>query len=463
MPRIVVRPVKICETENPLWTAGGKRVGFRDVILIIVEAIAVPLSFINPFTGVLFWTWVGYFNPQEFTWGAASSVPIAFLVAIATLSGLVITKDRRFPPLTTETVLLALLWLWFGITTANTFLSPAFSHHSADSAMFLWAVSKTLLMVFVSLMLVTDARRLRLWYLVTAGSFAVFALKSAVFGVLTTGLDKVYGPKNSMIYDNNDFGLAMNMALPMFVAMARTEPSRAVRWCFWAALPMGMAAVVLTYSRGALLGLAVVLSILAWRSRRRWLAACATAFAVAGVFVAAPEKWVERMHTMLESPTKDQSAMARFHSWTFAFKLFRDHPITGGGFQTFTAPLYAQYNMLRDQVQGPHSIYFQILAEHGLPGILIFFALIGACLFSCRRLRRVFAEQQDFRLAAYAEMIQLSLVTFLISGAFLGRAYFDLFYQLVATVILLKVLAREPVWEPEETSPEPAEETAVLA
>jgi O-antigen ligase len=106
--------------------------------------------------------------------------------------------------------------------------------------------------------------------------------------------------------------------------------------------------------------------------------------------------------------------------------------------------------MLADRVQGPHSIYFQVLAEHGLPGLMLFLGLIGSCLWSCRRLKWKFSHRPDSdALAAYADMIQLGLITFLISGAFLGRAYFDLFYQLVATVVVLKMLAREPVQIPE--------------
>src|SRR5271165_226837 len=311
--------VRMWETEG---RPGSCRVGFRDVLLIIIAIVGVPLSFLNAFVGVFFWTWFSYFNPKDFTWGIASKIPFALLVAIATLLGLVIAKGKQLPPLTLETALLMSLWLWFGLTTLNVFFSPTLDHHWIDSSTFLWTVSKMLLMVFVSLALVTDSKRLRWWYLVTAGSFAVFALKCSVFGWVTGGQDKAYGPKNSMIYDNNDFGLAMNMAIPMFVALARTEPSRAMRWCFWAAVPMGIVAVILTYSRGALLGLGVVLFVLAMRSKQRLLAGVGAVVTAIVIFAVAPEKWAERMHTMLESPAKDQSALARIHSWTFSYRLF---------------------------------------------------------------------------------------------------------------------------------------------
>jgi probable O-glycosylation ligase (exosortase A-associated) len=424
-------------------------VGVRDVILIAVCIVAVPLSLMQPFAGILFWTWAGYFNPQDFTYGIASKIPFALLIAISTMAGLVVTKRKQIPPLTVETGLVLVLWFWFCVTTVNVFFSPTLMHHSKDSVDFLWRVSKILLMVFVALALVTDSKRLRWWYLITAASFAVFALKGSVFGVLTGGQDKVYGPKNSMIYDNNDFGLAMNMALPMFAALARTEDSRFLRWGFWAAVPMGIVAVILTYSRGAMLGLATVLFAMMMKSKRRFVGLASSVILTSIVFLTAPEKWIERMQTLKDVST-DQSALARLHSWTFAYRLFRDHPILGGGFQTFTAPLYGEYNMLADKVQGPHSIYFQVLAEHGLPGLILFLGLVACCLWSCSRLKRTFLRQPGSdTLAAYSDMVQLGLITFLVSGAFLGRAYFDLFYQLVATVIILKMLAREGVRPPE--------------
>jgi probable O-glycosylation ligase (exosortase A-associated) len=418
--------------------------GIRDVVLILIYAVGLPMSFVEPFIGVLFWTWVGYFNPQDFTWGVASHIPIALLVALTTLAGLTLTPRKQWPPLKTESVLLLMLWAWFCVTTLHVYFAPDLDHHWIDSIVAFWQVTKILLMVFVAMALVMNAKQVRWWYLVTAGSFALFALKGTIFGLRTSGQDRVWGPRNSMIYDNNDFGLAMNMALPMFVAFARTEKSKLVRWGFWASVPMGMVSVILTYSRGAMLGLAVVLFAMVMRSKRRITALAIMAILALGVLVLAPAKWFERMQTLGNVQT-DESAQERLRSWAFATKVFIDHPVTGGGFQTFTEPLYVHYKMLVDYARGPHSIYFQVLAEHGLPGILLFLSLIASCFYSCGQLRRTFAQSPGKEyLAQYAEMVQLALLTFMVSGTFLGRAYFDLFYQLVATVVVLKVVALEP-------------------
>jgi probable O-glycosylation ligase (exosortase A-associated) len=400
-----------------------------------------PVPFINPFGGLLTYTWISIFNPHQYTFGFVRSLPVALMFALPTMIGLIFTKRKTLPPFTRETFLLALLWLWFGITTLNVHQSFTFQHHWEDTLQQFEFVSKILLMSFVSLMLIIDAKRLHLWYLVTAGCFVFFAIKSAVFGIVTGGQYKIYGPPHSMLADNNDFGLAMNMALPMFLCLARTESSTALRWLFRVSIPMGMLAVVLTFSRGDMLGMMFLLFVWAAKSRYKVLGGIGLLVAVVIVFAVAPRSWIERMETIRTARQTDASAQSRIRAWTFALELARDHPITGGGFETFTNELYDRYGI--HDTHGPHSIYFQMLGEHGVPGLMIFLSLIFSCYWSCRGLIRRFRDHESSQyLVEYARMVQLSLATYLVSGAFLGRGYFDLFYQIVATVIILKAIAR---------------------
>jgi probable O-glycosylation ligase (exosortase A-associated) len=414
----------------------------RSYVFLVILAVLVPLALVQPFSGLLSYTWISYFNPHEYTYGFTRHLPVALMVAIPTLLGLLFTTERKLPTFTRETFLLLSLWIWFLLTTANVSQSAELTHHWVDTEQKLGLVSKTFLMLFASLMLVTNAKRLRHWYLVTAGIFAIFATKSFVFGILTAGQYKVYGPPNSMLADNNDFGLAMNIALPMFLCLARTESSRPWRWVFRAAIPMGIVTVVLTFSRGAMLGLLILLMVWAMKSRYKVLGAAGLSLVVLILFLAAPQAWVQRMETLRTAPQTDASARSRLRAWEFAARFSRDHPLLGGGFETFTQPLYARYAI--EETHGPHSIYFQMLAEHGIPGLLLFLALIASCYLSCRTIVRDLGDKDSpGHLGEYARMVQLSLVTFLVSGAFLGRAYFDLFYQLVATVIILKYLASQ--------------------
>jgi hypothetical protein len=51
-----------------------------------------------------------------------------------------------------------------------------------------------------------------------------------------------------------------------------------------------------------------------------------------------------------------------------------------------------------------------------------------------------------------AAMLQVSMIGYAVSGAFLGLGYFDLYYHLVAIMILLKVIVLKHVRETESAT-----------
>ena len=424
----------------------------REAVFLVLFGLLFPIAFIRPFFGILLWTVMSYLSPHRYTYGFAPNLPVGYLTAIPTLAGALLSGKLRMPPITRETVLLGLLWAWFGITTLNVYSSNLLMHHLADTLSRLGDVSKTLLMIVVAMMLITDKSKLRWWYVVTAGCFAFLALKAARFGLVTSGEMRVYGPPNTELADNNAFGLALNMSLPIFACLGSLEKSRALRIALRVAFIAALIGVVLSYSRGALLGLACVLFAIAFQSKYRLRALVGTAILGIILAVAAPQQWIERMQTIKTAEKTDASAQERFHSWDFAMHLALEFPILGGGFQTFTTPLYQRYGLSMLTAEGtefgPHSIYFQMLAEHGFPGLLLFLGILVSCALSAQRLKKRFRRiDPDHWLVAYAKMLLASLFAYAISGAFLGFAYFDLFYQMVATTIILKFLAEKEMTE----------------
>jgi probable O-glycosylation ligase (exosortase A-associated) len=208
---------------------------------------------------------------------------------------------------------------------------------------------------------------------------------------------------------------------------------------------MTMIAIALTYSRGALVGLFLVLAIVAFRSKYRIVAAGVLALLLLIGFAVAPEKWTSRMNTMRTGEAEqDESVTTRYDAWRFARLLAADYPVTGGGFETFSRVLYNKYIGPEHFNFGPHSNYFQMLAEHGYPGLLLYLMLIGSCFYTCWRVKR-WSRRHDPEnwLGQFSDMTSASLLAYAASGAFLGFAYFDLFYQMVGTTIILGNLARQ--------------------
>jgi probable O-glycosylation ligase (exosortase A-associated) len=228
--------------------------------------------------------------------------------------------------------------------------------------------------------------------------------------------------------------------------MAGSETNRKIRLLLRISFIASALVVLLTYSRGALLGIATVMIVLVIKTRRKVLGGAALVLATMAILTFAPEKWQQRMEGFLYGKL-DQSANQRLVSWKFALNVAATFPITGGSMQCFTPEMFARFSKENlpggGLSSGPHSIYFQMIGEQGFVGLALYLTLIGACVMSLRRLRRVVRGLPQLQwITAYANGLEGGFYAYLVSGAFLGLAYFDLFYQLVACTIILRILCR---------------------
>ena len=422
----------------------------RDLVLFFIIALSVPISFFRPYYGILMWTWITFFNPHRFTWGFMYNFPVAAVIAVPTLVGCLFTPNINKRFMQRETLLLLILWLWFCVTFLHAMQVPLFQGHLLDAKLEWVRVSKVLLITFTMILLVTSHERLKSLVMVTALSFGLLAIKGAIFGYRTGGESRVWGPPDSFIADNNSFALAVNMSLPMLLFLARDEKKRSLRWLYYVAFVSGVASVILTYSRGGLLGLAAVLFAISLKSRYKIISAFLVATTAIAVITFAPPQWMARM-TGLARGDVDMSGHQRLVSWGASWNFAMDYPITGGSFNALpNVELFQRYQ--NEPLpggflsSGPHSIYFQTLEEQGFVGLGLYLILVFSCWASLLHLRRMAARAPSTRwIVPYTHMIEVSLFGFLVSGAFLGLANFDLYYQLVAMVIILKLLYRQEV------------------
>jgi probable O-glycosylation ligase (exosortase A-associated) len=412
----------------------------RDIILLATVGISLPFCLIRPAFGILLWTILGFLNPQAFCWGIARQAPLAQAVAILTIAGFLWTaKFQRL--FCREMFLLGVLWLWFTLTTLNSVDTLAFADKAA-LAWFRWGfVSKILLMTVLSVGIINSRARLRWLLLAIGGSFGLLVLHALASIILTGGQFRVYGPENSMIADNNAFGLAVNMALPFLFFLAKTESNRRLKWFLGVAFVAGIPTSLFTYSRGALVGLIAVLACMLLLSKQKVFLIPVALLAFLFAAFLAPQKLRDRMSQTTD--TQEASAMSRFNSWGFSWNLANAYPVMGGGFEAFTPSLYARYGPNPRDVHGPHSIYFGVLAEHGFVGFFLYFLLVADCLVVLRRIVKLARLHGDEQSAHYANMLRFSLVGFLASGTFLGHAYFDFYFTIVACTAILKQVCHE--------------------
>jgi probable O-glycosylation ligase (exosortase A-associated) len=423
----------------------------RDLLFLTVLLGILPIALMRPWIGVLAWAWVGYMNPHRLGWGFSRDFPAALLVGAAVLIGLLIARDRKAIPWNREMGILALLAAYFTFTTLFA-MAPDAAWHQWDKVM------KILLMTFVSTMLIYGKDRIHALLMVTALSIGFFGLKGGIFTFLTGGHHRIYGPGGSFIADNNSLGLAMIMVLPLLFFLAREESRKWLRRLLYATAAFTVVSVIFTYSRGALLGLAAIAPFLLLKTRKK---ALVTLFLVPAVWLVAefaPPELYGRARS-IQTYEQDMSSMQRLQAWSVAWNVAKAHPFTGGGFNlaylddaAWLSYADRQYDQWGNVARAAHSIYFQVLGDHGFVALGLFLALILSTLLSLRRIKREAAHDPSTAwLANYASSVQIGLVGFMVSGAFLSLAYFDLFYSYVAlTAIMSRELAAR------ETAPEGA-------
>jgi len=150
-----------------------------------------------------------------------------------------------------------------------------------------------------------------------------------------------------------------------------------------------------------------------------------------------PEHWWARMQTISEYQA-DASAIGRFNAWHVAWEV-ATHKFFGAGMSYQYPEYFLLYGKYETTVRAAHSIYFEILGNHGFVGLFLFL-LIWITTFreAGWLLRHARSAPHTLWAAQLGAMAQVSLVGYAVGGAFLSLAYFDLPYNILIMVMLAK-------------------------
>jgi probable O-glycosylation ligase (exosortase A-associated) len=422
----------------------------RDIFVTLVILGSLPFCIRWPHIGVLMWTWLAFMNPHRLTWGFAYNLQFALFVALATLVGLLFSKEPKKIPWTAESVLLLLFIIWMVITTTFAAVYPALAWPQLEK------VVKIQLMVFVTMIIMQRPDRLKLLVWVMTLSIAFYGVKGGIFTISRGGIYQVRGPGNSFISGNNEIALALVMTVPLLRYLALTAPYALLRFAMNASMVLTAIAAMGSHSRGALIGIAAMAVFLWLKSRNKVVTLLLGSLAAFMVVSIMPPAWFERMQT-IQTYEQSDSALGRINAWYMAFNLAKDK-FMGGGFEAFRPEMFAAYAPEPWRIHDAHSIYFEVLGEHGFVGLALFLAL-GLMTWRSASwiIRRTRKDPQNRWAADLAAMVQVSLVGYAGAGCFLGLAYFDYFYTLIAVIVVCKVVlqAQEAAPKPQPASEQP--------
>jgi probable O-glycosylation ligase (exosortase A-associated) len=423
----------------------------QTILMVALTAVGVLGAFAaEPFVGVAIYTLFTVLRPQYiWQWALPSNIGWSEIVAWATIAATAwylltsrtdaVENQRRFSGVHTALFAFA-AWM---------FVAFAFAIEPAISWPFLLDYIKIFLMFGLAALVIRQPRQIWWLYVIATGSL-IYIGYELNFVYFMEGRVDIYRQGYGGL-DNNGAGLMVAMGIPLAIFAWEASTTK-WRWLFLAGAPLLLHAMLMSYSRGAMVSLIVAAPLFIIRSRRKrqfslvFIAILSMVPALAGKEIRARFYSTERYET-------DASANARMDSWRAAIQIANDYPLTGVGLRN-SSLLTFDYGA---DTQGRviHSQYLATLADEGYIGLALYLLVIGSTWIAITRTRRVLKRQPDDPMARTAHSmlngIECALCVFWVGSSFLAIEMFELPYVLILLAAQTSLLLRLRVTEAADT------------
>ncbi len=413
------------------------------ILMIVLTAFgALGALFNGPFWGLAVYYLFAVLRPQFlWKWTLPTDIQWSFYVAVPTIAatalhGLGFYQDPDEPASNKRFVAGHLALLGFAIWLLLSYLLASYPTRSTPVVI---EYSKIFTMMAISAFIVRQIWQIRMLLFIATLSLIYIAyevnflyLVNSYLGIYLNG----YGG-----LDNNGAGLMLAMAVPVCVFIWESH-RRIWRWFFAAMVPVLLHAVLMTYSRGAMVALLVTSPLIFLRSRRKKLMTlgfAALAFIIP--LLAGPE--IRKRFFSVEQYEEDKSAQSRFSSWSAGFAIAQDYPVFGIGPRN--SPMVIKRYGADQSGRVIHSQYLQLAADMGFVGLAWYLTILACTWFSLRSVRRTTRSdlsEEGRRVFGAACALECSLAVFCVGAIFLSLEVFELPYLLMMLSMQLPLALR---------------------
>ena len=388
------------------------------------------------FAALFLFTLILYVRPSDL-WPSPLANSIALIVALVMIGLFVPTQLLLEGTLTARPreVNLVLLFGLTGLCSIPLALNPP-TAWSEFTASFIRCIVVFIVMVNA---VRTENRLKALLFLAIASGVWLSGqvINDYRLGLTTVENYRAGGRGNGMFGNTNDMALHMVTILPIAISLLFGSRGVIRKILFGTFAATMVAAIVLSYSRGAFVGMIVLLIFMALKLARQHRVAIALAVMGLGAatLLLAPDKYGGRLLSII-IPSLDPggSADARRDELFRSLYLAIRHPLLGVGMGN-----YQPFMSNRGQVT--HNAYTQVAVEMGMTALVCYTLFIVTPLRKLGQIaRETFTTRSNSRYHYLSVGLQASLLGFMISSFFLSVAYFWYAYYLVGYAVCLRRL-----------------------
>lgn len=405
----------------------------RDILLLGVILLLLIWGFRTPFLFVLAYVWASIFTPQKVAYSVVSSIPISLIFGALAFGAFFILKKADHIRWRPQSIISGLLVVWMTVTLLWA-VAPEGAYFKWD-----WAIKSIAFTVIIP-HFIRERKDFEafVWTILVAGMAHCIP-----FGVKVLLSGGGYGRSLGLVAGNTGYGegstLAMfsvsliPMAVYLYFHQTLLPQRRLVQGMLGAFVVFLLMTAIGTYARTALVCLAVLSVCFVYYGKRRVLSITIVLVLAAIAYQFIDVNWLDRMSSINDD--SEASAMGRVAVWMWVLEYVAAHP-WGGSFDMYRINSYAMTlpdgSVLQVEGKAFHSIYFEMLGEGGVPGFLMYAALIGLTLFAFMRHGKVLATTGEHWLGDAGRYLLIATLVFLAGGAFIGVAFQSYFYYLAA-------------------------------
>lgn len=242
--------------------------------------------------------------------------------------------------------------------------------------------------------------------------------------------------------DNNSFGAALVAALGPAVALMLTSTVWYGRLLAAVSAGLILHTTLLTFSRGAMIGLLAVGAgaVVIMPKRPKYIGAVVL-IALLAVRLTGPQLAARYSTAFVSEDERDWSAESRVDLWRDCWKVVQSRPFFGVGPGNW--PLVAaSYGWTEGK--SAHSVWMETAADVGLPGVLFLMLFFASSVRTMWRLARTKPTDANRYEVGAATGVVLSIIGFSVAGVFVSVQGLELpYYIVMAGAALLNTIPDE--------------------
>jgi probable O-glycosylation ligase (exosortase A-associated) len=402
--------------------------------LISVTGAVAALRY--PLIGLQVYVGLAVLRPQAIFGFAGDLSNLSFLVGVAVLLGWLFQGFGSWSFGRGRPVVMALVAfvLWF-VVSASQALEPSESFQSLEE------LSKFVLPFLVGVTLMKGEKDWRpmLWTIVLCQGYV--GLEMHISYVVK---DYNLAASGFAGMDNNCFGASLVTVLGPAIALMISSKTWVGRVAAGASAALILHTIMLTFSRGAMVGLlaVAVTAFVMMPKRPKFIGALVLTIAVAAYFTG-PQLMDRYASTFVPGEERDASAESRLDLWKDCLEVIKEYPVFGVGPANWRV---VARNYGWPEGKSAHSVWMETGAELGIPGALLLMLFFGSAIVRLWPVARARQTEANYYEVVLASGVVLAIIGFVVAGQFVSVPGLEVpYYVTMLGAAMLKSTSREDI------------------